>query len=105
MRPAPNAQWISHPNLVKNDYAVIALRKTSVGTWCTTSTYDLGFFGTRSVGYTEETGGFVSGYPSGDTMPPGLSGYPHLDECDLFARHVLPMLDHRPLGLTTPPGR
>jgi len=34
-----------------------------------------------------------------------LSGYPHLDECDLFARHVLPMLDHRPLGLTTPPGR
>jgi len=21
-----------------------------------------------------------------------LSGYPHLDECDLFARHVLPRL-------------
>ena len=22
-----------------------------------------------------------------------LSGYPHLDECDLFAKHVLPRLD------------
>lgn len=27
-----------------------------------------------------------------------LSGYPHLDECDLFARYVLPELDHGPLG-------
>ena len=26
-----------------------------------------------------------------------LSGYPHLEECDLFARHVLPHLDHGPL--------
>jgi alkanesulfonate monooxygenase len=26
-----------------------------------------------------------------------LSGYPHLDECDHFARHVLPRLDHAPL--------
>lgn len=26
-----------------------------------------------------------------------LSGYPHLDECDLFARYVLPELDHKPL--------
>ncbi len=26
-----------------------------------------------------------------------LSGYPHVDECDLFARHVLPHLDHAPL--------
>ena len=26
-----------------------------------------------------------------------LSGYPHLDECDLFARYVLPNLDHGPL--------
>jgi alkanesulfonate monooxygenase len=26
-----------------------------------------------------------------------LSGYPHLNECDLFARHVLPRLDHAPL--------
>lgn len=26
-----------------------------------------------------------------------LSGYPHLAECDLFARHVLPQLDHGPL--------
>jgi alkanesulfonate monooxygenase len=26
-----------------------------------------------------------------------LSGYPHLTECDLFARHVLPRLDHGPL--------
>ena len=26
-----------------------------------------------------------------------LSGYPHIAECDLFARHVLPHLDHAPL--------
>jgi alkanesulfonate monooxygenase len=26
-----------------------------------------------------------------------LSGYPHLDECDHFARYVLPQLDHGPL--------
>jgi len=26
-----------------------------------------------------------------------LSGYPHMAECDLFARHVLPRLDHGPL--------
>ena len=26
-----------------------------------------------------------------------LSGYPHKDECDLFARYVLPRLDHSPL--------
>ena len=28
-----------------------------------------------------------------------LSGYPHAAECDLFARHVLPNLDHAPLEL------
>jgi alkanesulfonate monooxygenase len=27
-----------------------------------------------------------------------LSGYPHAAECDLFARHVLPHLDHGPLN-------
>ena len=27
-----------------------------------------------------------------------LSGYPHAAECDLFARHVLPRLDHEALG-------
>ena len=27
-----------------------------------------------------------------------LSGYPHLDECDRFARYVLPALDHAPLS-------
>jgi alkanesulfonate monooxygenase len=26
-----------------------------------------------------------------------LSGYPHLDECDLFAKYVLPRMDHAPL--------
>jgi alkanesulfonate monooxygenase len=26
-----------------------------------------------------------------------LSGYPHLDECDMFARYVLPHLDHAKL--------
>jgi alkanesulfonate monooxygenase len=29
-----------------------------------------------------------------------LSGYPHLHEADLFARHVLPRLDHGPLHLS-----
>jgi alkanesulfonate monooxygenase len=29
-----------------------------------------------------------------------LSGYPHLHEADLFARHVLPRLDHGPLRLS-----
>jgi alkanesulfonate monooxygenase len=28
-----------------------------------------------------------------------LSGYPHISECDLFARHVLPHLNHGPLTL------
>ena len=27
-----------------------------------------------------------------------LSGYPHIAECDLFARHVLPKLNHAPLA-------
>lgn len=27
-----------------------------------------------------------------------LSGYPHAEECDLFARYVLPQLDHAPLA-------
>ncbi len=26
-----------------------------------------------------------------------LSGYPHAAECDLFARHVLPRIEHGPL--------
>jgi alkanesulfonate monooxygenase len=26
-----------------------------------------------------------------------LSGYTHISECDLFARHVLPMMDHAPI--------
>lgn len=29
-----------------------------------------------------------------------LSGYPHLAEADLFARHVLPRLEHGPLART-----
>ena len=28
-----------------------------------------------------------------------LSGYPHAAEADLFARHVLPRIDHGPLAL------
>jgi alkanesulfonate monooxygenase len=33
-----------------------------------------------------------------------LSGYPHLDECDLFARHVLSHIDHAPLTHAAPNG-
>jgi alkanesulfonate monooxygenase len=32
-----------------------------------------------------------------------LSGYPHLKECDLFARYVLPNIDHAPLALAHTP--
>ena len=32
-----------------------------------------------------------------------LSGYPHAEECDLFARHVLPQLRHGPLFPTEAP--
>lgn len=32
-----------------------------------------------------------------------LSGYPHVAECDLFARYVLTRLDHRPLDLVPQP--
>ena len=28
-----------------------------------------------------------------------LSGYPHVNECDMFARYVLPQLRHGPLSL------
>ena len=28
-----------------------------------------------------------------------LSGYPHMTECDMFARYVLPQLDHGKLSL------
>ena len=31
-----------------------------------------------------------------------LSGYPHAAEADLFARHVLPHIDHGPLTLSEP---
>ncbi len=31
-----------------------------------------------------------------------LSGYPHLAEADLFARHVLPHLEHGPLARSAP---
>ena len=29
-----------------------------------------------------------------------LSGYPHLKECDLFAKYVLPQINHGPLSLS-----
>ena len=32
-----------------------------------------------------------------------LSGYPHAAECDLFARHVLPHIDHGRLDFTPDP--
>jgi alkanesulfonate monooxygenase len=32
-----------------------------------------------------------------------LSGYPHAAECDLFARHVLPHIDHGPLEFEPDP--
>ena len=32
-----------------------------------------------------------------------LSGYPHLRECDLFARHVLARMEHGPLRIPDQP--
>jgi len=32
-----------------------------------------------------------------------LSGYPHLKECDLFAKYVLPRINHAPLALAHTP--
>jgi alkanesulfonate monooxygenase len=32
-----------------------------------------------------------------------LSGYPHAAECDLFARYVLPAIDHGPLEFDPDP--
>ena len=32
-----------------------------------------------------------------------LSGYPHLPECDLFARHVLARMEHGPLDVAIQP--
>jgi alkanesulfonate monooxygenase len=32
-----------------------------------------------------------------------LSGYPHLAECELFARSVLPHIDHGPLSVVPDP--
>ena len=32
-----------------------------------------------------------------------FSGYPHLAECDLFARYVLPELVHGPLDVVAQP--
>jgi alkanesulfonate monooxygenase len=32
-----------------------------------------------------------------------LSGYPHLAECDLFARHVLDRMEHAPLEVAIQP--
>jgi len=34
-----------------------------------------------------------------------LSGYPHAAEADLFARYVLPHLDHAPIFAVPPPDR
>jgi alkanesulfonate monooxygenase len=33
-----------------------------------------------------------------------LSGYPHRDECDLFAKYVLPNIQHGPLTFDTSEG-
>lgn len=73
-----SGEWINNPGLPKNDYAVMALKKVSAGTWCNFATYNVGFFGYKSVGYTEKVAGFVSGYPGSGVMPPGVVGYPHL---------------------------
>ena len=32
-----------------------------------------------------------------------LSGYPHMTECDLFARHVLARMEHGPLDVAIQP--
>lgn len=65
-----NGNWINHPNLPKNDYAVLALRGGGTpSAWCPLDSYDTGFLGWASVGYLAKIDGFVAGYPGSGLTP------------------------------------
>jgi V8-like Glu-specific endopeptidase len=71
-------EWLSHPNLPKNDYAVLTLRGRH-GAVCNRNQYAFGWYGDQGVGYTTSVLGHVSGYPAPGLLPPGVtSGWPTL---------------------------
>lgn len=55
--------------------------------------------GAAIVGDADQVLGKLKEYESVGVNAFILSGYPHLDECRLFARHVLGKLDHAPLAV------
>lgn len=62
--------WASGLKLPREDYAVLQFSTSGGTAWCTESTYNVGWFGTQSVGYTNEITGYVSGFP-GEFLPTG----------------------------------
>jgi len=53
--------------------------------------------GAAIVGDPEQVAAKIAAYQAVGVEAFILSGYPHIAECDLFAEHVLPKLDHGPL--------
>ena len=54
--------------------------------------------GAAIVGDPDQVRQKIEAYAAGGVEAFVLSGYPHLTECDLFARHVLPHIPHAPLS-------
>lgn len=69
--------YVAHPNLAKNDYAVIIFDGVP-GAACSASSpgWDLGYFGWKSVSVGARFSSYFSGYPS-DSLPSGWS-YPSM---------------------------
>ncbi len=53
--------------------------------------------GAAIVGDPDQVAAKIRAYQSAGIGAFILSGYTHIAECDLFARHVLPMIDHAPI--------
>lgn len=65
---SPN--YMSHPNLAKNDYAVIILTGDGLS-FCAPNTFNFGYVGWKSVPVNPSFESYLFGYPSGDPLPPG----------------------------------
>lgn len=73
-----NSNYTSHPNLPKNDYAVIALRGRG-GASCPSDSWNYGYFGWKSVSRNENFTSYVSGYPGTEPWPTTTwPGYPSI---------------------------
>ncbi len=64
--------WTTGVKWAQEDYGVLAFSDVNGMAWCTRSTYNLGWFGTKYVGYTNIITGYLSGYPASDVLPPGV---------------------------------